>query len=1307
MSGRGKGIGNESEGPKGSAGSGGPTINGSIEAMLTPELLFRMNKKIAQLTKVVYGLNTRGEELESQLTHLRESEEALKTSNNELQIKANHYKTKYDTEIGKLRDMESQASQVQFWKVECENLKRRLDLEGGMGMMGGDARAAIAAAREDADRALRREKAVTYELEQARQAITNLKGHHDFIMRERDAQMAMEREKQELEWQTRMADLENRYKAQVRRANDEMEVITAECDILRRRVQETSGAETGLRDQIMTLQRDLDRQRREWELKVQMKEQDAQEAALRFSQEKRDYDVKIRNLEEEKRLQEEEWEERLREEERRGECRNRDIKDKCETLQRLLDENEEEYESKLKSKVVEWKTEWDSVEEGLRDEIRRLKDENELMKVDSTLMKGRLDRSTIEYEMRIQELEEEMRGKTRDYDVQVRSLKERLSSIENVNRQQNLDRSDTEKKFREERDKYRQMEIMYEVAQKVKEELEEKTRQLSERERELTAEVMTLTTENQELKTEKEELEEELDGKEEEWTAKIEEEGRAIEFKTKMRVERTWLEKLRRSEETAAQDMERMRESYKRSENDIRKELAMAQKSEEEAKRLNEEFKKRVRVLRQSEADANHRIKDLEDLIGEMRKQGDSTAISRKELAAQEERYQKQVDQLTLALAEKQEEVRALTQRLEELNGIKEKLKESEQLQVRLDALQKELREKCAAMDSVRVELQYSKNEVELTKSKLKKLEEDLDNARQKNISLQNQLTANSNCEKGEDLATKISTLEDRLKICQAEKEKLTKTIEEIEAERDDEIKIIQDALDEAAQEREELIATFEKELQNINTMNSNREQQLMEDFEWKLREIEKEHKKKLEEKDRMAEERLNAVRNLVESELAESITKVAEDRRLADEKLAEVGHLKSYEAEAIQLRGVTHELQKALRASAREMERLKMREKILEEEVRGLKKAQPSRQNTLHRHKRHADDTEAEFRQKQEKMKSELNAEWEDKLRTECSRLKAELDDLHAEEKHLAVESMKVQKEQEIRALKQSWELRQEEMAKEISTLKDSLTDKDAYYHKEMENLRTNADRDVWELRRKLQKLDEKNWTQQERLQEKHTEEMERLKQDFKEQVADLEARLAVTSQISGEDDRRQLEKSHNDEVEHLCEQHRSSMERLREELEAEKFQAVEEARVIVSEHLEHVNTSLREQLLEATCANTQYREELEAIRAALKLREEVISSLEEELMKVKGGSETAASFYKASQYSFAGSDESNSSQDRLSMSDSLDNQDDAQKSGITYLYVAFFFLFFRYLPSDVALALTTIGLFTHTFHLYKEKKM
>ena len=46
---------------------------------------------------------------------------------------------------------------------------------------------------------------------------------------------------------------------------------------------------------------------------------------------------------------------------------------------------------------------------------------------------------------------------------------------------------------------------------------------------------------------------------------------------------------------------------------------------------------------------------------------------------------------------------------------------------------------------------------------------------------------------------------------------------------------------------------------------------------------------------------------------------------------------------------------------------------------------------------------------------------------------------------------------------------------------------------------------------------------------------------------------------------------------------------ERLREELEAEKFQAVEEARVIVSKHLEYVNATLREQLTEAVTNNNQ----------------------------------------------------------------------------------------------------------------------
>ena len=41
-----------------------------------------------------------------------------------------------------------------------------------------------------------------------------------------------------------------------------------------------------------------------------------------------------------------------------------------------------------------------------------------------------------------------------------------------------------------------------------------------------------------------------------------------------------------------------------------------------------------------------------------------------------------------------------------------------------------------------------------------------------------------------------------------------------------------------------------------MTSMNATREQQLMEDFEWKLREMEKDHKKKMEEREKKAEVR-------------------------------------------------------------------------------------------------------------------------------------------------------------------------------------------------------------------------------------------------------------------------------------------------------------------------------------------------------------------------------------------------------------------------------------------------------------------
>lgn len=63
---------------------------------------------------------------------------------------------------------------------------------------------------------------------------------------------------------------------------------------------------------------------------------------------------------------------------------------------------------------------------------------------------------------------------------------------------------------------------------------------------------------------------------------------------------------------------------------------------------------------------------------------------------------------------------------------------------------------------------------------------------------------------------------------------------------------------------------------------DASRETQLLDDFEWKLGEIEKDYKKKLTEAEKTTEER-------VKKEMAAEYQQLVDDKKDIDEKLAEV----------------------------------------------------------------------------------------------------------------------------------------------------------------------------------------------------------------------------------------------------------------------------------------------------------------------------------------------------------------------------------------------------------------------------------
>lgn len=190
-----------------------------------------------------------------------------------------------------------------------------------------------------------------------------------------------------------------------------------------------------------------------------------------------------------------------------------------------------------------------------------------------------------------------------------------------------------------------------------------------------------------------------------------------------------------------------------------------------------------------------------------------------------------------------------------------------------------------------------------------------------------------------------------------------------------------------------------------------------------------------------------------------------------------QVSHLKSYEAEVTQLRGLTHDQQHSLKTMSSRVEELQATEQNLREDIVRLHSAidtEKVKQYTLMtKHEKDLADKERALQIRLEKQKGEVAIQWEQKLRQECARLTNELEQMHNDEKQLAVELVKVQKDSEFDSVKKQWERKLQQHLDDIEDLKSILVKKENKFQKEIERLQTNTDRDIMELRRELDKTD------------------------------------------------------------------------------------------------------------------------------------------------------------------------------------------------------------------------------------------
>jgi len=92
--------------------------------------------------------------------------------------------------------------------------------------------------------------------------------------------------------------------------------------------------------------------------------------------------------------------------------------------------------------------------------------------------------------------------------------------------------------------------------------------------------------------------------------------------------------------------------------------------------------------------------------------------------------------------------------------------------------------------------------------------------------------------------------LECELRELKKEKAELITEHDAIEVEREEEMRALQNALDSGLELRIKIQNKFEQDFKALRNSYSSQEQQLMDDFEWKLRQIECTCKAKLREKD-------------------------------------------------------------------------------------------------------------------------------------------------------------------------------------------------------------------------------------------------------------------------------------------------------------------------------------------------------------------------------------------------------------------------------------------------------------------------
>merc|ERR1719510_1837924 len=293
----------------------------------------------------------------------------------------------------------------------------------------------------------------------------------------------------------------------------------------------------------------------------------------------------------------------------------------------------------------------------------------------------------------------------------------------------------------------------------------------------------------------------------------------------------------------------------------------------------------------------------------------------------------------------------------------------ADELRSNFDCLQKDFETRTAEIEKLTSQLTRSKTDCNSAVEKLRVCESELSQIKEKNAQLSDELLnksrvivgmENGGNSEARELQKQVEDL--RKKLSEAQGGKVKKSVRfgaepEVQVLTDQNkpttMKELEDALQSAYAERNEIIETCRKEVEFHRTIASELEQSIMEDFEWKLHEMEKDYNSKLTYSKQKIDEQIKEACRGILREKDDEISKLQiKLRKDMDEKLkTERGEL---QAALESVRGGNSEAAVSVLKKEKDAEQLK-REKKWEEkrkkyhrEIEELKQKLVEKENKL-----------------------------------------------------------------------------------------------------------------------------------------------------------------------------------------------------------------------------------------------------------------------------------------------------------------------------------------------------------------------